>query len=674
MRLAGMDRHFVRGEGVWLLDANGRRFLDAYAQYGALALGHNHPAVKRAIADALETCQPAMVQPYAADSAAELAGELYRLSNGHFSRCVFTTSGAETVEAAIKLVRMRSARPLIVSAVGSYHGKTMGALAASDRLEFSLHHHQPASGFARVAYGDIAMLATFLGEHGRQTAGFIVEPIQGERGVFEPPRGYLKAASQLCEEHGVAFIADEIQTGLFRTGLAFACDLDAVVPDLLLIAKALGGGVFPLGACLVTERAWDPEFALCHSSTFANNNVASAVGLAVLRELRERTFQDNLVNIAARLERGLADLACRFPLSISDVRGRGLMRAIELRKPGGNAGYFLTYLHQQGLSAYLFASVLAQNCGVLVLPTLNDDNVVRIAPPLITSPEHITQLLAGLEATLRLWESRSSRQIALALMQAVAEQKTGQYSSPHVGRPHPPPLRLPSRRDRATDAAIDYAFLIHPTEAKDLVLNDPMFARFTPQEFLAYQDYSAQPAARHRVRNTGNGVAHRDPRAGGADRTVVAARANDCARPRGRLQRDCERRRPRAPQRSKACGPRRLYQHLHAQGRRRGGPGTLDHDRKPAHCRHDVQRAAMDTGAATDVDGELPGWNCWSARLGGCTGRAIGCPGAATRNGSGRQSRERHRRARPSRGTSFAVSAAQPQRRPRTPHCSSIAT
>jgi acetylornithine/succinyldiaminopimelate/putrescine aminotransferase len=239
---------------VWLFDANGRRLLDAYAQYGALALGHNHPAVKQTIIDALERCQPAMVQPYPAIAAAELARELYRLSNGHFSRCVFTTSGAETVEAAIKLVRMRSGRTLIVSAVGSYHGKTMGALAASDRLEFSLHHHQPASGFARVAYGDIAALAAFLGEHGHQTAGFIVEPIQGERGVFEPPRGYLKTARQLCEEHGVAFIADEIQTGLFRTGLAFACDMDAVAPDVLLIAKALGGGVFHWARVLSRRR------------------------------------------------------------------------------------------------------------------------------------------------------------------------------------------------------------------------------------------------------------------------------------------------------------------------------------------------------------------------------------------------------------------------------------
>jgi acetylornithine/succinyldiaminopimelate/putrescine aminotransferase/predicted amino acid dehydrogenase len=484
MQWAGMKRQFVRGEGVWLFDDRGDRFLDAYAQYGALALGHNHPAVKRAIADALQGCVPAMVQPYAATSAAALAYELYRLGGGHFSRCVFTTSGAETVEAAIKLARMRRGRPLIVSALGSYHGKTMGALAASDRLEFSLHHHHRATGFARVPFGDVAALEAFLGEHGRETAGFIVEPIQGERGVFEPPAGYLLAAKELCERTGVAFIADEIQTGLFRTGRAFACDFEGVVPDILLVAKALGGGVFPLGACLVAEHAWDAEFALGHSSTFANNNVACAAGLAVLRELQSRSLQDNLTNTIAHLGRGLAELAQRYPRAVEEVRGKGLMHAIELRKPHERAGCFMTYLHQQGLSGYVFASVLAQKDRVLVLPTLHDDNVVRIAPPLIASCEHIAELLAALDATLRLWDSASSAQIAHTVMQAAAGQRDER-------NPSLPPV-LPSRRPRAADAPIDYAFLVHPTTAGDLVVNDPSLCELTAQEILDYQAYLAQ--------------------------------------------------------------------------------------------------------------------------------------------------------------------------------------
>ncbi len=488
MQFAGLERHFTHGEDVWLTDDSGRRFLDAYAQYGALALGHNHPSVKAAINDALQAGVPAMVQPYPAMYAEALARELYKLAGGAFNRCVFTTSGAETVEAAIKLVRMRSARALIVSACGSYHGKTMGALAASDRLDFSLQHHQQANGFARVEFGDIAALAEFLRAHGAQCAGFIVEPIQGERGVFAPPKGYLKAAKKLCAEHGVAFIADEIQTGLFRTGAAFACAHDEVAPDILLVAKALGGGVFPLGACLVNEKYWDPAFALAHSSTFANNNIACAVGLTVLRELQQSAFQENLARIVAQMENGLAALAGRFPRSVAAVRGRGLMRALELREPAWDAGYFLTYLHHQGLNAFLFASVLAKNHGVLVLPTLNDNNVIRIAPPLIAQPQHIAQILDGLEQTLALWEARASHQIVRSVMRSGGANGSAQRRSVSGAAP----LLLPQYRRRSAQTALDYAFIIHPTTLDDVVLNDPSFAHLSPQELSDYCDYSAQ--------------------------------------------------------------------------------------------------------------------------------------------------------------------------------------
>ena len=494
MRLAGLDLRFVRGEGVWLWSEAGRRYLDGYAQYGALALGHNHPAVKAAIIAALDSSVPAMVQPYAATHAEALAREMYALGGNHFSRCVFTTSGAETVEAAIKLVRMRSGRPLILSAEGSYHGKTMGALAASDRLDFSAQHQQAVNGFARVAYGDVAALAEFLQERGHECAGFIVEPLQGERGVFAPPRGYLKAAGELCAQHGVAFIADEIQTGLFRTGRAFACDLDEVVPDVLLLAKALGGGVFPLGACLVNEQTWDAGFALTHSSTFANNNLACAAGLAVLREMQQASFQENLAAAAAMLGHGLADLARRFPLSVKEVRGRGMMHAIELRAPAADAGYFLNYLHGQGLSAFMFAAVLAKNHDVLVLPVLNDSQVVRIAPALVASPQNIADLLDGLAQVLAIWESAASAQIVRAVMRphdtGAPAAKPQPKTMPRYDVSREPPIRFPPQR--ASRESIDYAFIIHPTTVDDILLNDPTFKQLSAQEFHHYREYSAQ--------------------------------------------------------------------------------------------------------------------------------------------------------------------------------------
>src|SRR5262249_5470394 len=160
------------------------------------------------------------------------------------------------------------------------------------------------SGFARVPFGDAEALVSFLSREGPRTAAFIVEPIQGERGVHPAPTGYLAAARAACERHNVIFIADEIQTGLYRTGPAFAEQDEGVIPDVLLVAKALGGGIFPLGACLVNERAWDAGFALAHSSTFANNNLASVAALAVLREMRSPPFQENAIASAARLGEG----------------------------------------------------------------------------------------------------------------------------------------------------------------------------------------------------------------------------------------------------------------------------------------------------------------------------------------------------------------------------------
>jgi acetylornithine/succinyldiaminopimelate/putrescine aminotransferase/predicted amino acid dehydrogenase len=492
MQLAGLHWQFVRGDGVWLFDKSGRRFLDAYAQYGVLALGHNHAAVHTALKNALAGQIPAMVQPYTAVEAEALARRLCEMSNGAYNRCVLTSSGAETVEAAIKLARMHHRRPIIVSAVGSYHGKTMGALAASDRLAFSDAHFQPATGFLRVAYGDSDALARCFETHCGEIAGFIVEPIQGERGVHVPPPGYLKSAKQLCEQHDIAFIADEIQTGLFRTGDKFACDHEGVVPDVMLIAKALGGGIFPLGACLVREKNWDSDFALTHSSTFANNNLASSVALAVLDELETPRFQENLAAISTQLQSGLASLARRFPTRIKAVRGRGMMHAIELRAPEPQAGYFMNYLHHQGLGAYAFASVLAQRCGVLVLPALNDTNVIRIAPPLISQSAHIVELLDALENVFALWQSNAADDIVRSMLPPMRLDIGGNTQPAASNKPKAPVIRLPRSSRHAATEALDYAFIIHPTTPTDTILNDPSFARFTAREFSAYQQWSAQ--------------------------------------------------------------------------------------------------------------------------------------------------------------------------------------
>ena len=256
---------------------------------------------------------PAFLQPYRAPHAEALAEELVRRAPAGIARCVFTNSGAETVEAAIKLTRAATGRTGVLSAEGGYHGSTYAAMAASGQPDYRDGFGPLPAGFDTVPYGDADALDARLARDGAQTAAFIVEPIQGRRGAHAPPPGYLARARAACTRHGVALVADEIQTGLGRTGTLFACEREAVAPDVLLVAKALGGGLFPLGACLASERLWSDDFALRHLSTFANNNLACLAGIVTLRELD--ALLPALPDKAAACTPRCVDLAARHPAS-----------------------------------------------------------------------------------------------------------------------------------------------------------------------------------------------------------------------------------------------------------------------------------------------------------------------------------------------------------------------
>lgn len=321
LALCRLDHTWVRGEGVWLTDAQGRQFLDCYAQYGAVGLGHNASCVTAAVRAALDSAEPAMVQPYRAPHAEALANTLTRLAPGHLARCIFTTSGAEAVEAAIKLVRSRTGRPLILSAQGSFHGKTLGALAVTGQAHYAEGFGPLPLEFDHISFGDVEALRARFAKEAGQIAALFREPIQGEHGVYPPPPGYLARVRELCSQYGVALVLDDIQTGLGRTGKLFACEHDGVAPDVLLVAKALGGGLFPLGACLTTEAWWDEHFALRHSSTFANNNIACRVGLAVLDALTRGGVCREAARKGERLHTRLARIAHRYPQVIATSRG-----------------------------------------------------------------------------------------------------------------------------------------------------------------------------------------------------------------------------------------------------------------------------------------------------------------------------------------------------------------
>ncbi len=461
LELCQLDRRWVRGQDCWLFDDEGRWFLDGYAQYGAVILGHNPACGVTALRAGLDAAEPAMVQPYQAPHAVALAEELIAVSPGELAHCVFTTSGAQAVEAAIKLVRAKTGRPVIIAALGGYHGKTIATLSLIGATRHSAGFGPLAPGFVQVPYGDAEALAACLREHQDQVAGVLLEPIQGESGVHLPPPGYLTDVRELCTAHGAALIVDEIQTGLGRTGRLFACEHDQVAPDVMLIAKGISGGLVPLGACLSSPAFWDARFGLGHSSTFANNNLACRVGRAVLAEI----CASNLAQAAERkgswLLARLRRLAQRHPGLIKEVRGRGLLCAIELEPVVASRGSLLATLSHHGLYAYAVAAALARCASLLVAPTLGDAPVLRLAPPLTISDAELQLLMQALEGVFAALESEGSRLIVAALQDGTPQQPSR-------------PVFLPRPQPRAQ---VDYAFIAHLLRPGDLALTNPGLQR-----------------------------------------------------------------------------------------------------------------------------------------------------------------------------------------------------
>jgi acetylornithine/succinyldiaminopimelate/putrescine aminotransferase/predicted amino acid dehydrogenase len=430
--------------------------------------------VRAAVQTALEAAEPAMVQPYRARAAEALACAIADLAPGNLSHGVLTTSGAEAVEAAIKLVRAHTGRARILSATGSFHGKTMGALALTGQRQHAEGFGPQPAGFDLVQFGNAEALASRLERDGERIAAFFLEPIQGERGVILPPPGYLARVRELCSRHGVLLVLDEIQTGLGRTGRLFACEHEGVTPDVLLIGKALGGGLFPLSGCFTSATVWNDRFALGHSSTFANNNVAARVGLAVLDVLTRGGLCEEVARKGERLLGGLRRLATRYPRVIADVRGRGLMCAIELCPPSAKQSSLLSYLTHQGLYAYAVAAAVADTASVLVLPTLGTADILRVTPPLVMTDQELDIALTGLESVCRAMDRDATGTLAAVIGAPNAPGLDGEVRDSS-------PAPLLSVRMPAAAPVPHYAFLIHPTCLEDVTATNPALSGLTDE-------------------------------------------------------------------------------------------------------------------------------------------------------------------------------------------------
>lgn len=364
----GVEDH---AEGCYMYDQDGKRYLDCLGGYGVFSLGHRHPRVIEAVRDQLER-QPLSGKTFFNERTADLAEALARIAPGDLQFTFFSNSGAEAVEAALKFAKGATGRSRIISTLDSYHGKTLGALATTGREKYRAKFEPLMPGVAFVPFGDTDAAVQAINS---ETAAFIVEPIQGEGGIHVPPPGYLAALREACDRTGALLIFDEVQTGLARTGQMFGCDHDGVAPDIMTLAKALGGGVMPIGATMGTPNVWDAIYGqnpLLHTSTFGGNPLACAAGLAAIQVIEDEGLVERSAAMGARLKAGLESLKSKLDL-LADVRGRGLMLGVEFA--------------MDEVGELCIAQMVKR--GLVAAYTLNNPRVIRFEPPLIINEEQV---------------------------------------------------------------------------------------------------------------------------------------------------------------------------------------------------------------------------------------------------------------------------------------------
>ena len=378
MKVAGSAvESTARGCRVW--DHTGKSYLDFCGGYGVFTLGHMHPRVVAAVKEQLEK-MALSTRVFFSEPMAALAKALADLAPGDLAISFFSNSGTEAVEAALKLARLSTKRVHIVSTQNAYHGKTMGSLTATGRDVFRDSFAPLVPEFEHVPYGDLDALARAL----PGAAAFIVEPVQCEGGVVLPPDGYLRGARALCDEFGALLIADEVQTGLGRTGYLWGVDYEGVVPDVMTVAKGLSGGVIPIGATIAKTDVWMAAFGktpLVHTSTFGGNPLACTAGLAALEVLIDEGLVDRSREMGAYLLAGARTIAERHPDVVAEVRGRGCVVGVELTAEG-------------------YGGVIIPEClklGMTAAYTLNQQKVIRLEPPLIVTKAEVDEGLHILE-------------------------------------------------------------------------------------------------------------------------------------------------------------------------------------------------------------------------------------------------------------------------------------
>ena len=376
LKVGGFDHIEAYAEGVTLFDLEGNSYLDCLGGYGVFSLGHRHPKVVQAVKDQLDKI-PMASKTFLNKPLADLSAKLAEITPGDLQYSFLSNSGAEAAEAALKIARMASGKTDFVSTIGAYHGKTMGALSVTGREVYRKPFEPMLPGAAFAPFNDAQAIEALITD---KTAAVILEPVQGEGGILVPSDDYFPRVREICDKRGVLLIVDEVQTGLGRTGRMFAVDHWNVQPDILILAKALGGGVMPIGATLATETIWDKVFRtnpFIHTTTFGGGEMACAAALAALEVTIEENLPARAAENGAYFLQGLKKIAAEYPNILKEARGLGLMLGVEFTDSDIGKLVIGTMVHRGVIAAY----------------TLNNPKVIRFEPPLIITREQIDTVL-----------------------------------------------------------------------------------------------------------------------------------------------------------------------------------------------------------------------------------------------------------------------------------------
>jgi len=413
LNLLDLNTTYTQCLGETLHTADGRRILDFLSGYCVYNAGHNHPAIIGALHQELDRRGPSMLQSHISAPAGELAERLLALAGGKVGKVYFATSGSDGVETAIKFSRAHTGRSGLLAARGAFHGLTCGALALMDSGFWSEGFGPMIPGVEFVDFGNLSQLEAQLAT--RRHAALILEPIQGEAGIILPPEGYLQAAQQLCKKYGTLFVLDEVQTGMGRTGRFLAAHHYGLDPDMVILAKALSGGLVPVAAVLMTDSIYDSVYhslkrAIVHTSTYSEAGLGMRAGLATLDVLEDEQLADRALAAGQIFREQLREALAPFEM-VQEIRGLGHFSGIVFGPPK-SLTLRLSFEAFARVHPAMFGQMLVMRMyreyGVLTQICGNNFLVLKAAPPLNTSPESLDHFVAAIRSTMEYVHSSRS--------------------------------------------------------------------------------------------------------------------------------------------------------------------------------------------------------------------------------------------------------------------------